>query len=74
MILVWFAFTFLGGLMLGYMLFNDSPKNYKYKFKINGKTYDLVFKIKKTEFWDDMDGIGSTTKYEYVELKEDNSR
>lgn len=58
------------GLIFGYMLFNDSPANYKYEVKIGLNRYRLKFKSKKTEIWNDYDGNGEI-KYTFIQLKEE---
>lgn len=58
------------GLIFGYMLFNDSPANYKYEVKIGLSRYRLKFKSKKTEIWNNYDGNGEI-KYTFIQLKEE---
>ena len=58
------------GLVFGYMMFNDSPANYNYEVTIGSHRYRLKFKTKKTEIWNDYDGIGER-KYTVIQLKEE---
>ena len=57
------------GLMFGYMIFNDSPANYKYEVTIGSHRYRLKFVAKKTVISVYYDGPFKE-KYTVIQLKE----